>query len=492
MAETIWNSAVSVYHFMMDNLVVINILLSLVIVFFQRRSPQTVWTWLLLLYFIPILGFVLYLLIGQDFHKSRMFKAKEIEGELKYAVRRQEETIYRRKLRLTNPAVARYRDLILYNLEAGQAVLTDNNDVRIYTDGKEKFKALLEEMQKAKKYIHFQYYIIRNDELWQHIEPVLIQKAREGVEVRILFDSMGCRGMRNRDWERLECEGIHVAEFFPALLGKLQLRMNYRNHRKIVVIDGRVGFVGGFNVGREYLGMDEKKFGYWRDTHLRIEGAAVTSLAVRFVLDWNYAAKENLFQEDALFEIPEYEKAGRDPVQIISSGPDSQIKTIHDNYLRLIHSAKDHVYLQTPYFIPDDSILDALKIAARSGVDVRIMIPCKPDHPFVYWATYSYIGEMVEAGAKCYVYDNGFLHAKTVTVDGTVACVGTANMDFRSFGLNFEVNAVIYSEETTQKLEQRFENDMTKSTQITRNAYHQRSLVIRGKEQFSRLLSPLL
>ena len=247
MAETIWNSAVSVYHFMMDNLVVINILLSLVIVFFQRRSPQTVWTWLLLLYFIPILGFVLYLLIGQDFHKSRMFKAKEIEGELKYAVRRQEETIYRRRLRLTNPAVARYRDLILYNLEAGQAVLTDNNDVRIYTDGKEKFKALLEEMQKAKKYIHFQYYIIRNDELWQHIEPVLIQKAREGVEVRILFDSMGCRGMRNRDWERLECEGIHVAEFFPALLGKLQLRMNYRNHRKIVVIDGRVGFVGGFS-----------------------------------------------------------------------------------------------------------------------------------------------------------------------------------------------------------------------------------------------------
>ena len=239
-------------------------------------------------------------------------------------------------------------------------------------------------MKKAKKYIHFQYYIIRNDELWQHIEPVLIKKAKEGVEVRILFDSMGCRGMHNRDWERLEKEGIHVAEFFPALFGNLQLRMNYRNHRKIVVIDGRVGFVGGFNVGREYLGLDKKKFGYWRDTHLCIEGAAVTSLAVRFVLDWNYAAKENLFQEDTLFEIPKYEREGRDPVQIISSGPDSQIKTIHDNYLRLIHSAKDHVYLQTPYFIPDDSILDALKIAARSGVDVRIMIPCKPDHPFVY------------------------------------------------------------------------------------------------------------
>ena len=179
-------------------------------------------------------------------------------------------------------------------------------------------------------------------------------------------------------------------------------------------------------------------------------------------------------------------------MQIITSGPDTNEPHIRNNYLELFHKAKHHIYIQTPYFIPDDAILSALKIAALSGVDVRLMIPCKPDHPFVYWATYSYIGEMVEAGAKCYVYDNGFLHAKTVMVDGTVACVGTANMDFRSFGLNFEVNAVVYSEETTQKLEQSFENDMTKSTQITRNAYHQRSLIIRGKEQFSRLLSPLL
>ena len=223
MAETIWNAAVDLYHFLMDNLVIINVNLSLVIIFFQRRSPQTVWTWLLLLYFIPILGFILYLLIGQDFHKSRMFKAKEIEGELKYAVRRQEETIYRKKLKLSNPSVARYRDLILYNLEAGESVLTDNNDIRIYTDGKEKFRALLGEIRKAEKYIHLQYYIIRNDELWQHIEPLLIQKAKEGVKVRILFDSMGCRGMHNRDWKRLENAGIQVAEFFPALLGKLQL-----------------------------------------------------------------------------------------------------------------------------------------------------------------------------------------------------------------------------------------------------------------------------
>ena len=491
MAETIWNGAVTIFEFVMDHLLIINVLLSLIIVFFERRSPQAVWTWLLLLYFIPIVGFILYLVIGQDFHKSRMFKAKEIEGELKYAVRKQEETIYRRQLRLANPELNRFRDLILYNLEAGQAVLTDNNDIRIYTDGKEKFHALIEEMKQAKKYIHLQYYIIRSDELWQQIEPVLIAKAHEGVEVRVLFDSMGCRTMHNRDWERLEQEGVQVAEFFPAFLGQLQLRMNYRNHRKIVVIDGRIGFVGGFNVGREYLGLDSK-FGYWRDTHLCIEGAAVTSLAVRFVLDWNYAAKENLFLRDSLFELPQYVRGGHDPVQIISSGPDSQTKTIHDNYLHLIHSAKDHVYIQTPYFIPDDSILDALKIASRAGVDVRIMIPCKPDHPFVYWATYSYIGDMVATGAKCYVYNNGFLHAKTLSVDGMVACVGTANMDIRSFGLNFEVNATIYSERTVQKLERAFENDMNQCTYITRKIYEERSLVIRIKEQFSRLLSPLL
>ena len=328
MAETIWNGTVASYHFVMEHLVIINILLSLVIIFFQRRSPQTVWTWLLILYFIPILGFVLYLMIGQDYHKSRMFKAKEIEGELKYAVRRQEEKIYRKRLCMANPEMRQYENLILYNLEVSQAVLTDNNDVRIYTDGEEKFRALIDEMKQAKCYIHLQYYIIRNDELWKRIEPVLIGKAREGVEVRILFDSMGCRAMRNRDWRRLEQEGIQVAEFFPALLGQFQLRMNYRNHRKIVVIDGRIGFVGGFNVGREYLGKD-KKFGYWRDTHLCIEGAAVTSLAVRFVLDWNYAAGENLFLQDNLFEIPAYVRNGHDPVQIISSGPDSQIGRAH-------------------------------------------------------------------------------------------------------------------------------------------------------------------
>ena len=335
MLGNIWNDLCTGTGWMMEHLVLINILLSFVIIFFQRRKPQTVWTWLLVLYFIPIVGFVLYLLIGQDFRKSRMFKMKEIEGEVNYAVRRQEKSIRRKQFRLSNPKMERFENLIYYNLEAASAVLTGNNDVQIYTDGREKFAALIREIRAAKTYIHLQYYIIRKDELWQAISRELIKKAKEGVEVRILFDSMGCRDMKKKDWEELNANGIQTAEFFPALLGKLHLRVNYRNHRKIAVIDGRVGFVGGFNIGKEYIGLSEK-FGYWRDTHLCIEGSAVTSLAVRFVMDWNYAARDNLFLRDELFEIPEYVRNGREPVQIISSGPDSKSEEIRDN-LSLIH-----------------------------------------------------------------------------------------------------------------------------------------------------------
>lgn len=491
MLEMFGDSAGQVYGWVLEHLFIINIIFSLLIIFFQRRNPTTVWAWLLLLYFLPVVGFILYLVLAQNFRKDRMFKMKEIEGELKYAVRRQEESIFRKKLRLRDPELERFKTLILYNLNEGEAVLTDNNDVRIYTDGEEKFRELIYEMDHARKYIHLQYYIIRNDELWHEIEEVLLRKVKQGVKVRVLFDSMGCRGMHKVDWVRLEDAGIEVAEFFPALLGKFQLRMNYRNHRKIVVIDGRLGFVGGFNIGREYLGRN-KKFGYWRDTHLCVEGSAVTSLAVRFVLDWNYAAKENLFLDDSLFEIPEYVRNGREPIQIITSGPDSKYPKIRDNYLRLIHMARKSIYIQTPYFIPDEDIRDALVIAAKSGIDVRIMIPCKPDHPFVYWATYSYVGEMIEAGARCYTYDNGFLHSKCLCVDGLVSCVGTANMDIRSFALNFEVNAVIYSAKTTQKLEEAFENDIPKSTLITRKNYRQRHWFVRFKEQFCRLFSPVL
>ena len=477
--------------FIFSHLLIINVLLSIVVVFFQRRNPKSVWAWLLILYFIPVLGFVFYLLIGADMHKRKMFRTKEIEDRLANAIRRQELMIRSQELKQKYPGVTDYSDLVMYHLHTTSAMLTDDNNVEFFVNGEDKFAALKEDMRNAKKSIHIQYYIIKNDELFRSIVEILKEKVKEGVKVRILYDSMGCWKMRKKIWKQLEKEGIQCTEFFPALVGRLHLRINYRNHRKIVVIDDCIGYVGGFNIGKEYIDKDPK-FGHWRDTHMRITGSSVTALEARFILDWNFADRKRLLSYEDYMDNLKMEHTGRSPIQIITSGPDSHDEYIRNTYVRMIHKARKSIYIQTPYFIPDESMMTALQIAIHSGVEVNIMIPCKPDHPFVYWATYSYIGEMVAAGAKCYVYNNGFLHAKTLSIDGMVACVGTANMDFRSFGLNFEVNAVIYSERTVQRLERAFENDMTLCTQVTRKVYDERGLVIKAKEQFSRLLSPLL
>lgn len=488
--EEIFGMITTVLTFIVDHAFSINILLAITIVFFERRDPKTIWTWLLVLYFIPVLGFLLYLLIGQDMRKSKMFKNKELEDVVQSAVLKQEQKVKNKRIFNDDGKLSRYHDLVMYNLAAAKSVYTDDNDVEIYTDGKEYFAHLYEAVSTAKEFIHIQSYIIKNDELWQALEKLLYKKVKEGVQVRILYDSMGCRKMGKQDWERIQRKGIQVGEFFPAFFKRLHLRINYRNHRKIIVIDGTSAYVGGFNIGREYLGLD-KKFGYWRDTHLRISGSAAVSLHVRFILDWNYATKQNLFENENL--VHEFVPGqGKEGVQIISSGPDTQNQEIRDNYQKLIGKARDHVYIQTPYLVPDEIIVNEIKMAAYSGIDVKIMIPCKPDHPLVYWATYSYVGELIDAGVKCYTYDNGFLHAKGVMSDGLVCSYGTANMDVRSFALNFEVNATIYSQKTTSKLEKIFEEDLEYCTEITPEVYAKRSLAIRIKEQFSRMFSFIL
>ncbi len=523
--------AVVIWDWLMEHLLYINLILSVVIVFFQRRDPKAVWTWLLILYFIPVFGFFFYLIFAQDYRKSKMFRIKEVEDRLSASARRQERFLKNGLMYLEDPLAADYADLVCYNLEQAGAVLTLENQVEIFTDGEKKFADLRKELAGAKHFTHIQYYIIKDDELFASIVPILKERAKLGVEVRILYDGMGSRLMSGRRWQELRQSGIHTASFFPPFLGKLNLRVNYRNHRKIVVIDGRIGYVGGFNIGREYLGKNPR-MGYWRDTHLKLTGDAVISLQIRFALDWNYAGKENLFlngwyfsdcsrlksmgvpvggkkqaveagqavkedisgtMEDSVPDMLDRHISGRLlGIQIIASGPDSRQRQVRDNYLQLFHKARHHIYIQTPYFVPDDTILSALKIAAGSGIDVRLMIPCKPDHPFVYWATFSYMGEMVNAGARCYIYENGFLHAKGVMVDGRVSCYGTANMDIRSFELNFEVNATIYDEETTEKLEAIFLEDLVNCREVTREIYEARSLWVRIREQGSRLLSPLL
>lgn len=489
--ENTWEIVRTISGYFFDHLLIWNMLFAIIIVFFQRRDPKSVWAWLLLLYFVPVLGFVFYLLLGQDFHKRKMFRMKELEDHLSEAIRQQEHRLKTASLDELDEEIKDYTDLIMYNLETSGAVLTNDNDVDFYIDGQEKYRALAEDLRRAEHFIHIQYYIIKNDVLFQQIKDILIEKAAQGVEVRILFDAMGCRSVSHKFWRELNRKGIMTAEFFPAILGRLQLRINYRNHRKIVVIDNKVAYVGGFNIGKEYVDLDDK-FGHWRDTHLRIQGNAVLSLQARFILDWNYAAHENLLQNQDLFE--QAESGNRDfcEMQIISSGPDNMTQQIRDNYLRLITKAEKSIYIQTPYFIPDESILNALLIAVRSGIEVNIMIPCMPDHPFVYWATYSYIGDMVMAGAKCYTYNNGFLHSKGIVVDGEVLCYGTANMDIRSFSLNFEVNAVVYDQKKALEMEEIFREDLKVCRQITRDSYAERKLTLRVKEQVCRLMSPLL
>lgn len=481
----------AVGDFLFRHLMLWNMLFAIAIVFFERREPKSVWAWLLLLYFVPILGFIFYLLVGIDMRKRKMFRIKEVEDHISEAIRQQEHQLKSRQLEELDPNIAGFTDLVMFNLENCGAMLTDSNDVDILVDGNVKFDTLIEDLKRAESFIHIQYYIIKDDVLFNRIREVLEQKVKEGVEVRVLFDAMGCRSVNHRYWKKLNEQGILTAEFFPALFRRLHLRINYRNHRKIVVIDNKVAYVGGFNVGKEYIGLDDK-FGYWRDTHLRIKGNAVLGLQLRFLLDWNYAARENLFSESKYFTGIEPGTRDHCEIQIISSGPDNSLEQIRDNYMRLIHKAQKSIYIQTPYFIPDESVFDALLMAARSGIEVNIMIPCKPDHPFVYWATYSYIGDMVMAGAKCYTYDNGFLHSKGLVVDDKVLCYGTANMDIRSFALNFEVNAVVYDERKAREMVDIFQEDLKHCTRITRDLYARRKLIIRVKEQVCRLMSPLL
>lgn len=306
----------------------------------------------------------------------------------------------------------------------------------------------------------------------------------------MLYDDMGSRDLRKKDLKKFRQKGGHAESFFPSKLPLINLRMNNRNHRKIVVIDGTIGYVGGFNVGDEYIGKS-KKFGYWRDTHLRIKGDAVNALQLRFILDWNsQSTRDNLTYESRYF--PDVDSGGTIGIQIASSGPDEDWEQIKYGYLKMISSAKKSIYIQSPYFIPDQAFLDSIKIAALGGVDVNIMVPNKRDHPFVYWATLKNVASLLEAGVNVYHYDNGFLHSKTLVIDDEVASVGTANMDNRSFTLNFEVNAFIYDEGVARSLKQAFINDMKLSNKLTSEAYAKRNMLVKFKEGISQLLSPIL
>lgn len=478
------------YLWLLGNLVWINIVFGIIIVFFERRNPTSTWLWIMVLALLPGVGFLFYLFLGQDLSKKRIFKGKtEDDGCFTDMAALQKNKMAKDRFHYDDPNFPEYEDLIMMHLKSSDAFFSQDNNVEIYFNGDDKFEALLDSIYKAEKYIHMEYYIFKNDHLGNKIIDTLVKKAEDGVEVRLLVDGMGGRSLTKKSKDRLINAGGKVAVFLPPFVPFISIRINYRNHRKICVIDGKEGYLGGFNIGNEYLGLS-KKFGNWRDTHIKIKGSAVSSLQWRFYLDWKFAAGEDLkICQSYLHEESANSNVG---IQIVSSGPDSKWPNIKDGYLKMISNARHKIYIETPYFIPDDSILEALRIAGLSGLDVRVMMPNKPDHPFVYWASLSYIGELLEVGVKFYHYGDGFLHSKVIIVDDFISTIGTANLDIRSFLLNFEVNAFIYDDMVNLKLTEKFINDIDLCKEITLDNYNNRSNIVKIKESISRLLSPVL
>ena len=470
---------------------VLNIFLALTVIFLERRNISATWSWIMILFFIPIFGFILYLVLGQKLKKRKLHK---LLGEhrviIQNTMQNQKIQIRSGELQFTDPATENYREVIYMNLRAGYSLYTSNNEIEIFIDGNQKFDSLLEDIASATHHIHLVYYIVRDDDLGRRLIHALTERAKQGIEVKFIYDHIGSSRLTKRFFAEFIAAGGEAVAFFPSKIPYLNLKINYRNHRKLVIIDGTIGYIGGFNIGDEYLGLS-KQFGPWRDTHLKIYGGAVLQMQAQFLMDWNLATHSTLDLNEQYFPIEEV-KTGKIGMQLVASGPDSEYQQIKDAFVKLIYKAHHSICLQTPYFIPDESLMTALKVAANCGVDVKIMLPRIPDHFFVHWATHSYLGELLEAGVKCYLYERGFMHAKTLVVDEKVASVGTANFDIRSFKLNFEMNAFIYDSQTAISLKRIFDQDLTYSEQLTLEIYNKRPRSDRFKESISRLLSPIL
>ena len=469
---------------------IINLLTIAYMIFKEKRSPNNIIAWTLILYIAPFIGFIVFLLVGRKMNKSNMFGIKN--AEIKVLDKYNRQVKERSQIQLENSNFKNI-DMIMALETMDYSPYRNDNEVCMYSDGKEFFDALLKSLSKAKKSINIEFYIFKNDDIGTKILDILEEKAKNGVEVRLLYDSVGSRLLNRNVLKKLRAVGGKTGEFFPSWLKFININMNFRNHRKIVVIDNKVGFVGGFNVGDEYLGKD-KNFGYWRDTHIKFKGSAVKDLNLRFLADWRYATKEEVDLSQVLEVSDENIGEPNTGMQIVSSGPNlSDRYEIKLAYLKMIQRAKKYLYIQSPYLIIDKSIADSLKLASASGVDVRIMIPGKGDHPFVYWANLVYAGELLDYGVKIYHYDkNAFLHAKTVVIDDEVCSIGTANMDTRSFELNFEVNAFIYSETISKQQKGEFKKDIFKCEELTLEKYKNRSRGVKIKESLSRLFSDVL
>jgi cardiolipin synthase len=463
-------------------------LIIVTIVFIRPRRVTSIYLWIAAFLVLPLI-FVLifYLFFGRDYRRQKMFKNKGVnDANVVKLLREQRKTLDFTSVTYEN-TLHENVELARMLLNTNHSFITMDNQVRYINDGDEFFQAMFEEISRAKRFVHMEMYIIRNDELGKKLAHELAVKAKEGVEVKLLMDAVGCHKLPRKFFKELRDAGGRTVEFFPSWIRAINTRINNRNHRKLLIVDGGTGICSGFNVGIEYTGRGP--LGPWRDDAVVIRGGAAIALEARFIQDWNFAAKDDIMITPYL---PLEGGRGKSPVQIVSGGPDTQFNPIEQHYVKMISSAKKKIYIQTPYFVPDDPILAALGMAAQSGVEVHLMIPCKPDHPFVFWATTFNAGDLLKFGVKVHKFAPGFLHAKVCMIDDQVASVGSANFDVRSFELNFETNAVIYDAEVAQAIGEKFLRDVAEhSEKLTVELYSTRGNWIKFKEAISRLYTPI-
>ncbi|WP_284642223.1 cardiolipin synthase [Paenibacillus silviterrae] len=454
----------------------------------EFRHPSKTVAWMVILFMFPLIGFLMYYFLAKEYSQRRKVRRKGIRyvTDIRYLGKKHSASEHP----LEEGKLGAWRDeprlfALLSNIPG--SLITQLNEVRVLTNAQQAYPVMLEALEQATHHIHFQYYTYRHDRIGLQFHEVLLRKAKEGVKVRCIFDGIGSYKLNHQYIKQLKEAGAEIYMFLPALVAFFDKRMNYRNHRKIIVVDGLKGFLGGINIGDEYLGANPR-LGFWRDTHLELRGDAVYSLQQTFLTDWAFVTGHQV--ADPLL-YPEHTCEERKAVQLIASGPDAYWDAILEMFFGAITTAKKRIYITSPYFIPDESIVMALKSAAISGVDVRIIYPDKADSRLVNYASLSFLEELMQAGVRFYSYQKGFIHAKIMIIDHLLATVGTANMDMRSFFSNFELNAVLFDQESIHRLEQDFYQDMKDSFEVKPDIFEKRPKWQKRKEAIARLLSPL-
>jgi cardiolipin synthase len=461
----------------------------------ENRSPQLTFAWLLLFFALPVVGVVIYFMFGRD-HWAFSRENKLLRQELRHIIKSNEhlaqwaaeQKAEIEKLKQTGPPVySRVLDLLRRNTVAS---LFPYNNLEILQNGSQKYPRLLEDIRAAQHSIHLEYYEWSSDEFMQGVKQLLLDKVKEGVEVRVMYDPIGSFFMLK--WKyvyEMNAGGVKMVPYSP--LYHIHT-ISYRNHRKIAVIDGCIGYTGGMNMAETHLkGPDKGHFTGWRDTHARFTGQAVWGLQASFITQWYNKTGELLM--DSLYFPPLRERPDYLPLQIVNSGPDAQWKAIRQLYFAMITAAQHHVYIQSPFFILDESLAEALSGAARAGIDVKVMLaPTGPDGEFAYRAGFTYAENMAQAGVQIFYYQGDYFHSKTINIDSVLCSVGSANMDIRSFAINYELNLIIYDEKTAKRLEQDFSNDLHHCQEFKLKAYKRSNIFGRVRDSLFRLASPLL